>query len=99
MHEKIRLVHVSLDKRLVLLGIATTDDQVVLTGYKPYKLLEPEDLPSYCLYHLLLLELCEVSRCCCLSLLYGNVRRSFSLHLLLIRLFLDLEVLLNVELR
>ena len=97
-HKKISLIHISFHKCLVLLGIATTDDQIILTCDEPNELLEPEDLSGHCLHHLLLLEFCQISRCCCLCLLNSHVCCSFSLYLFLMGLLFDLEVLLNVKL-
>jgi len=45
MHEQIRLIHVLLDQLLVLLGVSTSNDKVVLTGDEPDELLKPENLP------------------------------------------------------
>ena len=47
MHEKIRLVHVFFYQLLILLGIATANNQVVLRGDKPDEFLEPEYLSCY----------------------------------------------------
>jgi len=55
MHEKIRLVHVFFYQLLILLGIATANNQVVLRGDKPDEFLEPEYLSCYG-FVLLLLE-------------------------------------------
>jgi len=45
MHEQICLIHVLFDQLLVLLGVPTSDDKVVLTGDEPDELLKPENLP------------------------------------------------------
>jgi len=45
MHEQICLIHVLFDQLLVLLGVPTSDDKVVLTGDEPDEFLKPENLP------------------------------------------------------
>ena len=43
MHKQIIFVHISLDKLLVLLSVAATNNQEVLASDEPDELLEPED--------------------------------------------------------
>lgn len=42
-HEQVVLPHVLFDKLLVLLGISTTDHEIVLGGNEPNELFEPEN--------------------------------------------------------
>jgi len=42
-HEEVAFVQVTLDEDFVLLGILACDDQVVLRGDEPVKLLKPKD--------------------------------------------------------
>ena len=60
MHKQVCLVHVPLDKGLVLLRVSTSNDQVVLRCDEPDELFEPEDCALDCL-NLLLLKLLKVS--------------------------------------
>ena len=98
MHKQISLVHVSLHECLVLLGIPTSNHQIVLTCDEPNELLEPEHFALY-RSNLGLLQFLKVTGCCLLGLFNGYTRSIFCLYLFLVRFLTDLEVLLNVELR
>jgi len=96
MHKQVRLVHVLFDESFVLLGVAASNDQVVLRGDEPDEFLKPEDLALVRLQHSLL-KFGEVLRCSILSLLDGHFGGIACLELLKVRLFLNFEVLFNVE--
>ena len=96
-HKQIIFVHISLDKLLVLLSVAATNNQEVLASDEPDELLEPEDF-TLDWADLSLLKFFEITCGCFLSLFNGKLSRIDSLHLLLIGLFANLEVLLDVEL-
>jgi len=98
MHKQVIFVHISLDERLVLLGVPTANHKVVLACDKPDEFLEPKDFALGGAI-LRLLELLKVASGGLLSLLDGRLSRVDRLDLLLVRLLPNLEVLLNVELR
>ena len=98
-HEQVILSHVLLHDKFVLVGILASNDQVVLTGDEPVELLEPEGLATeLSLLHHVNLVLLEVPQSSLLSRGNSNISSLLRLVLLLTRLLLDLEVLLDVEL-
>ena len=95
MHEKIRPIHVPLHQSFVLLRVASTDNQVILTRDKPDELFEPEYFALHAA-NLALLEFFVVSCCRFFCLLDGDTCSVFSLDFLRMRLFSNLEVLFDI---
>ena len=79
--------------------ILTANDQVILGGNEPEELFKPEYFPIFILIlHLVDLVFLQVAQSRLLCLLNGDLSCILGLQLLVMRLLLDLEVLLDVEL-
>ena len=83
MHEQVCGVHILLDQGLVLLGVPSSDDKIVLACNEPNELFKPEHF-SHDIPHLGLLELGHVTGGCSLCLFDCNVSCVLRLHFFLI---------------
>ena len=97
MHKQVVSIHVPLNKSLVLLGIPTTDDQIVFTSDEPNELLKPENF-TLDRSERGLLEFLVVSSCRLFSLLDCNAGGILRLHFFCMGLFTDLEIFLDIQL-
>lgn len=98
MHKKVILVHVLLDELLVLLGISTANDEIILRGDKPDELFKPKYFSVQIGLDLLLLKFLEIPRCSLFSMLDSHLGSISCFQFLGVGFLLDLKVPLDVKL-